>query len=471
MDIKDFRKNAHDMVDWMADYMEGGVRDYPVRPVVSPGEIRAKLPASAPENGESFGAIFKDFEDIAVPGLTHWQHPRFFGYFPANSSPPSVLAEMLTAALGVNVMMWETSPAATEIEEQMLVWLREMSGLPADWQGVIQDTASTATLCAVLTAREKATGWTGNSEGLKDQPQLTYYTSAESHSSVMKAIRIAGIGDEALRSVPLGDDLAMDAVALKGMIADDILAGRKPAGIIATVGTTSTGACDPLRAIGEIANAHNIHLHVDSAWAGSAMICPEFRTMIGGLELADSFVSNPHKWLMTNFDCSVYYVKDAESLKRTFSIMPAYLKTKETGTVTDYRDWGIPLGRRFRALKLWFVMRSYGVSGLQEIIRNHIAWAAKLAETIKQDSDFEIVTGPNLSLICFRVVSQDVEQSDALTEKLVQIVNDDGYTYLTRTIVKGRPAIRIQIGQTQVTWQDVQEAWEHILDLKSTLIS
>ena len=240
---------------------------------------------------------------------------------------------MLTAALGVNVMMWETSPAATEIEEQMLVWLRDMSGLPSDWQGVIQDTASTATLCAVLTAREKATGWSSNKEGLKDQPQLTYYTSAESHSSVMKAIRIAGIGDEALRSVPLSDDLAMDAEALKGMIADDILAGKKPAGIVATVGTTSTGACDPLRAIGEIANSHNIHLHVDSAWAGSAMICPEFRSMIDGLELADSFVSNPHKWLMTNFDCSVYYVKDSESLKRTFSILPAYLKTKETGKV------------------------------------------------------------------------------------------------------------------------------------------
>lgn len=469
MDIKDFRKNAHDMVDWMADYMEGGVRDFPVRPVITPGEIKAKLPAAAPIEGESFGAIFKDFKDIAVPGLTHWQHPRFFGYFPANSSPPSVLAEMLTAALGVNVMMWETSPAATEIEEQMLEWLRDMSGLPHDWQGVIQDTASTATLCAVLTARERATAWQSNSTGMRDQPQLTYYTSSESHSSVMKAIRIAGIGDEALRSVPLGDDLAMDAAALKGMIADDILAGRKPAGIVATVGTTSTGAVDPIRAIGEIANTHNIHFHVDSAWAGSAMICPEFRSMIDGLELADSFVSNPHKWLMTNFDCSVYYVKDAEALKRTFSIMPAYLKTKETGTVTDYRDWGIPLGRRFRAMKLWFVMRSYGVSGLQKIIRNHIAWAGELAEIIKEDKDFEIVTGPNLSLISFRVVAGDERESDSLTEKLVQLVNDDGYTYLTRTIVKGRPAIRIQIGQTQTTQSDVQDAWKHITSLRNTL--
>lgn len=465
MDIKDFRKNAHELVDWMADYLEGGVRDYPVRPNIDPGSIRAKLPTMAPTEGESFGEIFKDFEDIAVPGLTHWQHPRFFGFFPANSSAPSVLAEMLTAALGVNAMMWETSPAATEIEEQMLTWLRDMSGLPSTWQGVIQDTASTATLCAVLVAREKATGWTSNGEGLKNKPQLTYYTSAESHSSVIKAIRIAGIGDEALRSVSLGDDLAMDPQALKGMIADDILSGKKPAGIIATVGTTSTGACDPVRAIGEIANQHDIYLHVDSAWAGSAMICPEYQYMIDGLELADSFVSNPHKWLMTNFDCSVHYVKDSESLTRTFSILPEYLKTKNTGKVTDYRDWGIPLGRRFRALKLWFVMRSYGTSGLQQIIRNHIAWAEELAAMITADDNFELVTGPNLSLLSFRVAGSDAAMSDVATGRLSQAINDDGFTYLTKTIVRGRPAIRFQIGQSEVRREDVFDSWSRIVSI------
>lgn len=465
MDIKDFRKNAHEIVDWMADYMEGGVVDYPVRPNIAPGSIKSRLPSSAPKEGESFGAIFKDFEDIAMPGITHWQHPRFFGFFPANNSAPSVLAEMLVSALGTNAMMWETSPAATEIEEQMLEWLREMSGLPSGWQGVIQDTASTATLCAVLTAREKALGWAGNGEGLKDQPQLTYYTSAESHSSVMKAIRIAGIGDESLRAVPLTDSLEMDVEALKGLIADDILAGKKPAGIIATVGTTSTGSVDPVRAIAETANQHDIFLHVDSAWAGSAMICPEHRYMIDGLELADSFVSNPHKWLMTNFDCSVYYVKDAESLKRTFSILPAYLKTKETGKVTDYRDWGIQLGRRFRSLKLWFVMRSYGVAGLQEIIRNHIKWANEIATQMKQSDDFEIITGPNLSLICFRVSHPKPSQADDLTDKLSQAINDDGFCYVTKTLIKGRPAIRLQIGQTHTKLEEIQESWKRILTI------
>jgi len=470
MDSKDFRKHAHDMVDWMADYMEGGVRDYPVKPDVEPGAVKAMLQSDAPIEGEDFAAIFKDFTEIAVPNITHWQHPRFFGYFPANGSPPSLLAEMLTATLGVNAMMWETSPAATEMEERVMGWLRDICGLPSTWQGVIQDTASGATLCALLAAREKASNWASNQAGMQAQPLMTVYCNGEAHSSVEKAMKIIGLGADALRRVPVDELQSMIPEALEAMVEEDIAAGHRPIAVVATVGTTGTGASDPLDEIGEVAAAHDLYYHVDAAWAGSAMICPEFRHLIKGLEVADSYVFNPHKWLMTNFDCSAHYMKEPELLTRSLSILPEYLKTKDGDAVNNYRDWGVPLGRRFRALKLWFVIRSYGVSGLQAIVRNHVAWGEELASVVAADDDFALMTGPNLSLITFAYApaSMDADAAEIATKALVEKVNKDGFTYITRTILDGRSVIRFPIGQTNCARADVMDSWARIKALATS---
>ncbi|MCJ9430705.1 pyridoxal phosphate-dependent decarboxylase family protein [Kordiimonas marina] len=464
MDSREFQKNAHEIVDWMAGYMDK-VADYPVRAQTAPGEIKAQLPALPPEGGEPFADLMADFERIIVPGVTHWQHPRFFAYFPANVTPPSVLAEMLVSAMGVNAMLWETSPAATELEEQMLAWLGTMLKLPKDWSGVIQDTASSATFCAVLMARERATDWAVNADGLQDAPKLAFYTSAEAHSSLEKAVKMAGLGRASLRFVPTDKDRAMQPAALAAMMEEDRKNGVKPAMVMATVGTTGVGACDPLQAIGIIARANGALFHVDAAWAGSAMICPEFRHLLDGIESADSFVFNPHKWMGVQFDCSAHYVRERETLVRTFSIAPAYLKTREG--VTDYRDWGIQLGRRMRALKLWFVIRSYGVEGLRTMIRNHVAWARELADVIRTTDDFELVTGPILSLMSFRYRPKGMEDEavDALSDRLLQAVNDDGFTYLTRTLVDDRPVIRIQIGAVQTERSHVMAAWDKVVEI------
>ena len=357
MDTEEFRRHAHAFVDWMADYMDG-VERFPVRAQVRPGEIADRLPDQAPEIGEDMDRIFGDFVDQVMPGITHWQHPSFFAYFPANSSPPSVLAEMLTATLGAQCMLWQTSPAATEMETKILGWLRQMIGLPDGFHGVIQDSASSATLCALLTAREKATDWCANEEGLATQPRLACYVSEEAHSSVEKDVRVAGFGRRSLRKIATDDDLAMDPAALEAEIAADIADGVKPACVVATLGTTGTGAVDPLAAIGAVCRRLGVWLHVDAAWAGSALILPEHRSMIDGIENVDSFVFNPHKWLMTNFDCSAYFVRDSEALVRTLSILPEYLKTASADGIINYMDWSVPLGRRFRALKLWFVFIS-----------------------------------------------------------------------------------------------------------------
>jgi aromatic-L-amino-acid decarboxylase len=463
MDLDEFRRHGHALVDWMADYLEH-VERRPVRAQVRPGAIAEQLPAAPPADGEPLERIFADFERIVLPGMTHWQHPGFFAYFPANSSPPSVLAEMLTATLGAQCMLWQTSPAATELETRTLDWLRQMIGLPEGFAGVIQDSASSATLCALLVARERATDWTADADGLEACPPLTFYASEEAHSSVEKAIRIAGLGRRSLRLIPTDDDFAMRSDALAAAIHEDRVAGRVPAGVVATLGTTGVGASDPLRPIGEICREHGLYLHVDAAWAGSALLLEEQRSLIEGAEHIDSFVFNPHKWLLTNFDCSAHFVRDARALVRTLSVLPAYLQSRETGEVIDYRDWGVPLGRRFRALKLWFVLRSYGVARLQAMLRAHIAWTAELAERIAAEPDFELVTPPRLALLTFRYRPRALDEPalDRLNERLLHALNDDGRVYLTQTRVRGRYVIRFAIGQLYTTREHVQRAWEVI---------
>jgi aromatic-L-amino-acid/L-tryptophan decarboxylase len=466
MDLDEFRRHGHALVDWMTDYL-ANVGRHPVRARVRPGEIAAQLPAAPPDRGEPIERIFADFEHILLPGMTHWQHPSFFAYFPANSSPPSVLAEMLTATLGAQCMLWQTSPAATELETRTLDWLRQMIGLPEGFTGAIQDSASSATLCAILVARERATAWQVDQDGLGARPPLAFYASEEAHSSVEKAIRIAGLGRRSLRLISTDDDFAMRPAALAAAIRKDRAGGRVPAGVVATLGTTGVGACDPLRPIAEICRQHGLYLHVDAAWAGSALLLDEQRWLIDGVEHIDSFVFNPHKWLLTNFDCSAHFVRDAPALVRTLSVLPAYLQSRETGQVIDYRDWGVPLGRRFRALKLWFVLRSYGVERLQAMLRNHIAWTAELAERIAAEPDFELVTSPKLALLTFRYRPREVKDEEAvdqLNERLLYALNDDGRLYLTQTRVRDRYVIRFAIGQLYTTREHVQHAWAVITE-------
>ncbi len=461
MDTDDFRKHAHAMVDWMADYMDG-VEAYPVRAQTAPGDIAAQLPETPPESGEAMETIFADFRSIVLPGMTHWQHPGFFAYFPANSSPPSVLAEMLTAAMGAQCMLWQTSPAATEMETRMLDWLRMMTGLPDGLHGVIQDSASGAILCALLTARERATGWTVNADGLVGTRPVVVYASEQAHSATEKGAKIAGYGKANVRLIETDDRFAMNPEALAQAIATDRAAGRVPACVVASIGTTGVGAVDPLRAIGEICRANDVFLHVDAAWAGAALILPEERWMADGIELADSLVFNPHKWLMTNFDCSAHYVRDPDALVRTLGILPEFLKSREQGRIIDYRDWSIPLGRRFRALKLWFVIRSYGVGGLRAILRLHIALAREAEELVAADPDYEIVAPRSLALFNFRYRPSGFApgaELDRLNEILLHRLNDSGSVYFTQNRVRDAYAIRWSIGQTSTDYRHVDAAW------------
>lgn len=471
MDFEEFRRHGHAFVDWMADYLEE-IERFPVRAQTRPGEIAARLPDAPPRKGEPMEAIFADFQRDVLPGITHWQHPRFFAYFPANASPPSVLAEMLTATLGAQCMLWQTSPAATEMETKVLDWLRQMTGLPEGFHGVIQDSASGAILCALLTAREQATGWRSNAEGLHAAPQVAVYTSGQTHSATEKGVRIAGIGSDFLRKIPVDEEFAMQPAALEAAIAADKAAGVVPSCVVASLGATGVGAVDPLRPIGEICRQHGVFLHVDAAWAGSALILPERRWMLDGIEHADSFVFNPHKWLFTNFDCSAHFVREPEALIRTLSILPAFLQSREAGQVIDYRDWSVPLGRRFRALKLWFVIRSYGVERLQAMIRDHIAWTGELAAEVAAAPDFELTTPPRLALFTFRYRPAGVDDPavlDALNERLLHAVNDDGRLYLTQVRVPTesgeRFAIRWSVGQTYTQRRHLAEGWAAVREI------
>lgn len=462
MNNNEFRKQAHELVDWMADYFEK-VEDYRVNPNVEPGEILAKLPGSAPNESEAFEEIFNDFKEIIMPGMTHWQSPHFMGYFPANSSYPSILGEMLTATLGAQCMSWLTSPAATELEERVMEWLRELIHLPNKFSGVIQSTASTSTLCALLMAREKASGFSINEQGFSDKTRLTVYCSSETHSSIEKDVKIAGFGRQSLRNIAVDKAFAMQPQVLEQAIRRDIENGHQPAAVVATIGTTGSTAIDPLKAIGEICSKYNIFLHVDAAYAGTALLLPEMRWMNEGIEYADSFVFNPHKWMFTNFDCSAFYVHDEELLVRTFEILPEYLKTSEDERVKNYRDWGIPLGRRFRALKLWFVLRSFGAEGLRDKIRNHITLAQNLKKKLEQHSDFELLAPVPLNLLCFRYHPEhisDEERLNKLNERLLTQINKSGKLFLTHTKLKGKYTIRMVMGNTRIQQRHVDEAWE-----------
>lgn len=471
MTTAEFRKYAHELVEWMADYLEQ-IESYPVKATVKPGDVRSHLPALPPQEGEPFEQVFNDFRSIILPGMTHWQHPSFFAYFPANNSAPSILAEMLTATMGAQCMSWVTSPAATELEEHMMHWLAAMIGLPATFTGVIQDTASTATLCSVLTAREVHSRFTVNMRGYPSYTRFTAYCSREAHSSVEKAIRIVGIGKENLRKIAVDEAFAMRPDALEQAIRGDIKAGFHPLITVAALGTTGTTAIDPLAAIGEICRRHGIWLHIDAALAGSALLLPEQRTMIDGIELADTFVFNPHKWMFTNFDCSAYFVKNKEALVRTFEILPEYLRTTEEGQVNNFRDWGIQQGRRFRALKLWFVIRTFGVTGLQDRIRQHIQLAQELAAAIRSSTRFELAAPVPLNTVCFRYKPHQagsVEAENRLNMQLMENLNASGKIFLTHTKVNDRVILRMVIGQTEVRKDHVDRAWKLIQEYARVL--
>ncbi len=470
MDTEEFRRHAHAFVDWMADYLRD-VERYPVRAQVKPGEIAAGLALAPPQDGEPMEAIFADFRQRVLPGITHWQHPSFFAYFPANSSPPSLLAEMLTATLGAQCMLWQTSPAATEMETRVLDWLRQMTGLPEGFTGVIQDSASSAILCAILTARERATGWRVNEEGLGAVEPLAVYCSTETHSATEKDAKVAGIGRRNVRKIAVDERFAMRPEALDAAISADLAAGTRPICVIASLGTTGVGAMDPLRPIGEICRRNRVWLHVDAAWAGSALVLPEHRDMLDGIEHVDSFVFNPHKWMFTNFDCSAHFVRDPEALIRTLEILPEFLKTRERSRVIDYRDWGVPLGRRFRALKLWFVLRAYGVRGIQDQIRAHVDLARELERSIAAAPDFELLAPRSLALLNFRYRPAVVppEGLDALNARLLETLNDSGALYLTQNRVAGAFALRFSIGQTGTERRHVEAAWGAIQDTARAL--
>jgi aromatic-L-amino-acid decarboxylase len=473
MNPDEFRRHAHQLVDWMADYFRD-VAQLPVTPSMKPGDILRQIPAAPPEQGESFERVFRDFSEIVMPGMTLWNHPGWFAYFPGNNSPPSVLAEMLTATLGAQCMSWATSPAATELEQVTMEWLRRMLELPSGFVGVIQDTASTATLVALLSARERATEHRAGLEGLAGtDARLTVYASAEAHSSVEKGVKLAGYGLKQLRHVSTDEHYAMQPGALDRMIAADLEAGLVPTCVVATIGTTSSTAIDPLLPIAEICRRRGLWLHVDAAYAGTAAIVPELRPLFDGIEHADSFVFNPHKWMLVNFDCSAYFVRDRETLLRTFQITPEYLRTAQDAEVVNYRDWGIQLGRRFRALKLWFVIRSYGVEGLREVLRRHVALAHELAGWIEETAGFELMAPVPFGLVCFRYRpdgAADAALND-LNRRLLTRVNATRKVHLTHTALGGRYVIRLVIGQRQTERRHVEEAWSLIREAARGLSS
>nr|WP_295467289.1 pyridoxal-dependent decarboxylase [Mesorhizobium sp.] len=461
----EFREWSARAAEWGAEY-RARLRDLPVRAQTKPGDIAAQLEASAPEAGEPMDAIFADFERIVVPGMTHWQHPRFFAYFPANAAPASVVAEYLVSAMAAQCMLWQTSPAATEMETRVVDWLRQALGLPDRFTGVIQDSASSATLNAVLVMRERALNWKGNIHGLSGQPKLRIYCSGEVHTSVDRAIWVSGIGQDNLVRIPVqGPNRAMDLGALEAAIGRDIDAGFLPAGIIASVGGTSVGGTDDVAGVVEIARQHNLYVHVDAAWAGSAMICPEFRHYWQGVDGADSIVFNPHKWLGAQFDCSVQFIANPDELVRTLAIQPEYLKTHGADGMINYSEWSVPLGRRFRALKLWFLLRAYGLEHLRQMIRNHVAWSRKVAERLAAEPGFEIVTPPMLSLFTFRHMAAPDGHLDAHNYELLRRINDDGRIYLTQTKVDGKIAIRFQAGQFDMREEDADMAVDVILEI------
>jgi aromatic-L-amino-acid decarboxylase len=469
----EFRRHAHALVDWMADYLRD-VGTLPVTPAVTPGDIRRQVPEEPPLDAEPFEALFEDFRRVVLPGMTHWNHPGWFAYFPGNNSAPSILGEMLTATLGAQCMSWVTSPAATELEQVMMDWLRQMMGLPSGFVGVIQDTASTATLVALLSARERATGGRAGSAGLAAagaEAPLAVYASREAHSSIDKAVKLAGYGLDLLRHIETDDAFGLRPEALARALEADRAAGVRPACVVASVGTTSSTAIDPLKPIAELCRRYGAWLHVDAAYAGTAAIVPELRAPFDGMEAADSIVFNPHKWMLTNFDCTAYFVRDPTALLGTFQATPEYLRTSYDAEVVNFRDWGIQLGRRFRALKLWFVIRSYGVEGLRAMVRRHVALARELAGWIEDDPEFELMAPVPFGLVCFRwrPRGRSEEELDALNAKLMAAVNAGRQRYLTHTRLRGRYAIRLVVGQRETEREHVAAAWDSVREAATSL--
>ncbi len=464
-----FREEGKKIIDWIADYYEN-IEKYPVLSQVKPGEILSSLPENPPLHGEPMSAMMKDLDEKIMPGITHWQSPHFYAYFPSNTSFPSILGDLVSSGLGVQGMIWATSPAATEVETRVLDWLAQAMGMPEKFMsgstggGVIQDTASTSALTAVIAARERATKFESNETGVRQK--LVAYISTQTHSSLEKAIKMAGIGKANLRLIEVDDQFAMRPELLDAQIQKDKKAGLLPFFVCGALGTTSSNAIDPLRKIGEIAQRENCWFHIDGAMSGTAMLCPEFRHFMDGVELADSFVFNPHKWMFTNFDCDVFWVGNRNELINTFSILPEYLKNKatESGAVFDYRDWHVQLGRRFRSLKLWFVIRHYGIEGLQFHIRKHVELSEKFTQWIKKSDDFELFVEPPLNLVCFRH-----KKGDDFNMKLMNTINEKGKIFFTHTKLNNQVVLRMSIGQTHTELQHVEEAWNIISNTAAEL--
>ncbi len=460
MTPEEFRAAGREAIDWIARYHEN-VETLPVVSKVAPGEVFRSLPDAPPQVGEAVSSILPDLDRVVMPGITHWQSPNFYAYFPSNNSGPSVLGDLVSSGLGVQGMLWATSPACTELEMKMLDWLVQMLGLPKHFLsssqggGVIQDSVSSASLCALLAAREQITSGKSNEEGCR--MPLVAYSSTQAHSHVEKDVRVAGIGSRNLRLIDVDENFAMKADALDRAMAEDKAAGKIPFFVCATIGTTSSLALDPIAEIAEVCRKHGAWLHVDAAMAGTAALCPEFRWTHRGVELADSYAFNPHKWMFTNFDCTAFYVKDRRALINSLSVVPEYLRNQasDAGAVIDYRDWHVPLGRRFRALKLWFVIRHYGVEGLQFHIRQHVALAQEFASWVKADSRFELMAPHPLNLVCFRLRS-----GDEASERLLKRLNASGEMFVSHTRLGGKYAIRFCVGQSRTERRHVEAAWK-----------
>lgn len=465
LDRDHFARDAEPIVAWIDSYLRE-IRTYPVKSTVSPGSIREQIPLEIPEEGASISSIMREFEEILIPGMTHWQHPNFHAYFNANSSTESLLAEMLTAALGAQCMIWETSPAAAELEECVVKWLRDAMGFDEDWEGVIQDTASTATLSAIITAREKVMNFQTNFTGLREKV-IRVYCSTETHSSIDKAVAIAGIGRDNIVRIDVDASFRMTSESLDRAITSDLERGMTPCIVIVTLGTTGIMAIDDIASIASVCEKHNVWLHVDAAYAGTALLLPEWQWMIRGVDRADSFVFNPHKWMFTNFDCTVYLVKNVADLIKSFEIDPVYLQTGTRGLVNDYRDWGIQLGRRFRALKLWFVIKSYGLKGIQRRLRHHIDLAADFADWVDSRKELQLMLGPTINYVAFRYQSPHHESLQTVNDfnrELLNRINLSGQVFLSHTLFEGAFIIRVLLGQTYIEADDVERLKATILE-------
>lgn len=453
MSPEEFRRAAHEVVDWMADYLRD-IRDYPVLPKVEPGTLLDRLPAQGPEAGEPMEAILRDFRELVVPGLTHWNHPRFFGYFSISGAGPGILGEMLAAALNVNGMLWMTSPAVAELEQTVLAWLRQWMGLPEEMFGIIYDTASVSTMHAIAAAREMIAP-EARQEG--EARGLTLYTSEHAHSSVEKGAMTLGIGQRNIRKIACDAQFRIRPDLLEAAIEADLAAGKKPFCVVPTVGTTSITSIDPVEEIGAIARKHGLWLHVDCAYGGAAAVAPEHRDVLRGVGEADSLVVNPHKWLFTPVDISILYTRRKDMLRKAFALTPAYLETAGHPRAVNYSEYGLQLGRRFRALKLWFVFRYFGREKIAAIIRSHIQMAQALAEKIAAHPEFEVAAPVPFSLICFRHKS-----SDARNRAILKQVNDSGVALLSPTVLNGQVVIRLAIGNIRTTQEDLDAAWEAV---------